>query len=40
MTERDQLLATAWDELEKSVVFYCGEPVGTVAARDGSRRVG
>ena len=34
MTERDQLLATAWDELDKSVVLYRGEPVGTVAARD------
>ena len=34
MTEREQLLATAWDELEKSIVLYRGEPVGTVAARD------
>jgi glycogen debranching enzyme len=34
MSERDQLLATVWDELEKSVVLYRGEPVGTVAARD------
>jgi glycogen debranching enzyme len=34
MTERDQLLAAAWDELEKSVILYRGEPVGTVAARD------
>ncbi len=34
MTERDQLLATASDELEKSVLHYRNEPVGTVAARD------
>lgn len=34
MTEREQLLAAAWDELEKSVMLYRGEPVGTVAARD------
>ncbi len=34
MTERDQLLTAAWTELEKSVVLYRGEPVGTVAARD------
>ncbi|MCU7917209.1 MAG: glycoside hydrolase 100 family protein [Candidatus Thiodiazotropha sp. (ex Epidulcina cf. delphinae)] len=34
MTEYDPLLTTAWDELEKAVIFYRGEPVGTVAARD------
>jgi glycogen debranching enzyme len=34
MTEHEPLLAAAWDELERSVVFYRGEPVGTVAARD------
>jgi glycogen debranching enzyme len=34
MTEHDQLIATAWHEIEKSVVLYRGEPVGTVAARD------
>ena len=34
MTDHDQLLASAWEELEKSVVLYRDEPVGTVAARD------
>jgi hypothetical protein len=34
MTEHEPLLAAAWDELEKSIVLYHGEPVGTVAARD------
>jgi hypothetical protein len=34
MTERTSLMASAWDELQKSVIFYRGEPVGTVAARD------
>jgi glycogen debranching enzyme len=34
MSERSQLLSAAWEELEKSVVLFRGEPVGTVAARD------
>lgn len=34
MTRREDLLDAAWDELEKSIVLYRGEPVGTVAARD------
>lgn len=34
MTESDHLLAAAWEQMEKSVIFYRGEPVGTVAARD------
>jgi glycogen debranching enzyme len=36
MSESTQLLTAAWEELEKSVVFFRGEPVGTVAARDPS----
>ena len=34
MAERDKVLVAAWDELEKSIILYRGEPVGTVAARD------
>jgi glycogen debranching enzyme len=34
MAKRSELLDTAWTELEKSVILYRGEPVGTVAARD------
>jgi glycogen debranching enzyme len=34
MKNRDATLGAAWAELEKSIVLYRGEPVGTVAARD------
>lgn len=34
MTENDHLVTAAWEHLEKSVLFYRGQPVGTVAARD------
>jgi hypothetical protein len=30
------LIAQAWSELEKAVIRYRGQPVGTVAARDPS----
>lgn len=34
MAERKKLLDHAWEMLEKSIVYYRGNPVGTVAARD------
>jgi glycogen debranching enzyme len=34
MAKREDLLDAAWNELEKSMVLYRGQPVGTVAARD------
>ncbi|MEJ2309306.1 MAG: glycoside hydrolase 100 family protein [Gammaproteobacteria bacterium] len=34
MSDTSQILTAAWEQLEKSVVYFRGEPVGTVAARD------
>jgi glycogen debranching enzyme len=36
MNVDQDLIAPAWSELEKSVIHYRGQPVGTVAARDPS----
>lgn len=33
-----ELIDAAWRELKQSVIYYRGEPVGTVAARDPNRR--
>ncbi|WP_396812296.1 glycoside hydrolase 100 family protein [Microcoleus sp. FACHB-SPT15] len=34
MTTQSDIDAAAWKALEDSIIYYCGHPVGTVAARD------
>jgi GH15 family glucan-1,4-alpha-glucosidase len=33
-----ELINAAWRELKKSVIYYRGEPIGTVAARDSNSK--
>jgi hypothetical protein len=37
MTTKSDLLTQAWEILEKSIVYYQGRPIGTVAAQDPDR---
>ncbi len=36
MVNLDNIEVAAWEELEKSIIYYKGRPVGTVAALDGT----
>jgi Alkaline and neutral invertase len=37
MTEKNDLVTEAWQHLEKTIIYYQGRPVGTVAANDSSK---
>ncbi|MCU0534263.1 MAG: glycoside hydrolase 100 family protein [Hydrococcus sp. Prado102] len=34
MTTKNDLIKEAWERLEKSIIYYRGQPVGTIAAND------